>query len=319
MKDFVKIFKKVNGWRIVKDYIRTGYIFYAINHVILNGFSRKSLELLRLGIWLKQYNKIKRHYLTVLRKLERNYSFNQKESQSNKIWVCWFQGIENAPNIVQICYESIRKNLTNKEIILITDYNRKNYIQLPDYIEEKYAKGIISKTHLSDILRLALLAEYGGTWIDATVFCTSKNIPEYMLNSDFFIFQNLKPGSDGHILNISSWFITSKPNHKFILLTRDLLYEYWKKNNKILDYYIIHLFFSLTKEYYNKEWNKIVPFSNSTPHLLLLRLFEEYDNKCYNEIIRQTPFHKLTYKYSDEYTSKKGTYYDIIFNKRQSI
>ena len=32
--------------------------------------------------------------------------------------------------------------------------------------------GQITKTHLSDLLRLELLIRYGGTWIDATVFCT---------------------------------------------------------------------------------------------------------------------------------------------------
>lgn len=316
MKEFVNIFKKVNGWSIIKEYIRYGYIFYAFLHVFINGLSKKSLELLRLGVNLKKYRKIKKKYFPILKEIDKKYSNRNiiENRQQDKIWICWFQGIENAPYLVQCCYKSIKRNIKDKEIVLITETNRKDFINLPEFIEKKYEKGKISKTHLSDILRVALLAEYGGTWIDATVLCTSDTIPDYMLNSDFFMFQNLKPGSDGDILNISSWFITSQKENKIIMSVRDLLYTYWSKNNSLLDYFLVHYFFILTQELYKEEWNKVIPFSNSTPHILLLRLFDEYDEECYNEIIRQTPFHKLAYKRSSEDFSKKGTYYDIIFN-----
>ena len=37
--------------------------------------------------------------------------------KSNKIWICWFQGIENAPELVKACYNSVLKNYKDKEII----------------------------------------------------------------------------------------------------------------------------------------------------------------------------------------------------------
>ena len=71
-----------------------------------------------------------------------------------------------------------------------------------------------------------------------------------MLDSDLFLFQNLKPGADGSTLNISSWFITSCANNKILLAVRELLWEYWKKENTLIDYFLIHHFTFLRKLYF---------------------------------------------------------------------
>lgn len=44
------------------------------------------------------------------------------------------------------------------------------YIDMPTYILQKVERGLISLTHLSDIVRFKLLSCWGGTWFDATVF-----------------------------------------------------------------------------------------------------------------------------------------------------
>lgn len=68
---------------------------------------------------------------------------------------------------------------------------------------------------MSDLLRLELLKNYGGTWIDSTVFCTEK-CSEYMLNSDLFIIQNLKPRIDGKATYISNRFMTAMKKTKLL-------------------------------------------------------------------------------------------------------
>ena len=168
---------------------------------------------------------------------------------------------------------------------------------------------------MSDLLRLELLQRYGGTWIDATVFCTSKMIPTYMLDSDLFLFQCLKPGRDGQPSTISNWFMTAKPNQKFIFMMRELLYDYWKNNDEVVDYFIFHDFFQMLIDRYPAEWNKVVPFSNSVPHILLLRLFDEYNDEIWNAVVQMTPFHKLTYKFDNSETLKTNTYYQRIMEK----
>ena len=96
-----------------------------------------------------------------------------------RVWVCWWQGIDNAPAIVKKCVESIQKNVHNHKVTIITEDNYKNYVEFPDWIEEKKKKGIISRTHYSDLLRLELLAKYGGIWLDSTFFCVKSDIEEY--------------------------------------------------------------------------------------------------------------------------------------------
>ena len=96
----------------------------------------------------------------------------QDENYKDCIWICWWQGLKNAPEIVKRCVASIQKNAGNHKVIMITDENYKEFISFPAWIEEKYARGIITKTHLSDLLRISLLAQYGGVWLDSTFFCT---------------------------------------------------------------------------------------------------------------------------------------------------
>ena len=314
MKRFLQLFNKVGGKEVLKQYLRGRVFFYAMFQTLLNGFTKKSLEIVRLAV----NNKL----LKRLRKRNRKFiaQFQQKTAdapkvRSNKVWVCWLQGIEQAPPLVQRCYRSLQENLPDREVILLTEDNYREYVTFPEHIEKKLASGVITRTHFSDLLRLELLINHGGTWIDATVFCSGKQIPGYMLDSDLFLFQNLKPGADGHATVISSWFMTACTNHPILLLTRALLYRYWEKRNAMVDYFLIHDFFQLAIETYPEEWNRVIPFSNSTPHILLLRLFEAYDPAIWDAAVSQTPFHKLSYKFSEEDWKKENTFYTHLMEK----
>lgn len=97
------------------------------------------------------------------------------------------------------------------------------------------------------------------------------------------------------------------------MAVRHLCYEYWKTNTKMVDYFLLHDFLTIVLEHYPEEWNKVVPCDNASPHILLLRLFEEYDVKLYEAVKMQSPFHKLSYKFSDEQIQLKGTFYEKLF------
>lgn len=318
MGNFINIFKKVNGIKILKQYKTAGVLGFALLQTALLGMSKKSLEIVRLSVNNRILNKLRRRYRAFIKDYMANNNNleNLKMVKSNKVWVCWFQGIENAPIIVKQCYDSLRKNLIGKEIILITDDNYREYIQFPEIIQRKIDNNIIPPAQKSDLIRLELLINHGGTWIDSTVYCSGSDYPEYMMNSDLFLFQNLKPGLDGHCTSISNWFITSCTNNPILLLVRAMLFDYWSKNDKLIDYFIFHNFFQLAIEVYPEEWKKVVPFSNSTPHILLLRLFEDYDEYAWKCVKNMSRFHKLTYKFSEEKENLKNTYYDYIINER---
>lgn len=311
----IEIFKKQGGYKLIKEYFSAGVLFTALNQFVVLGHSRTALEILRLSTQIKIKQKLKKKYYYVLKKFNKTYDYSIPNTVSNKVWICWLQGMENAPFLVQKCYESIKKNLKDREIVLITSNNFKDYVSLPNYILEKWSSGVITNTHFTDLLRIELLIKYGGMWIDATVYCSCSRdyIPDYFFDSDLFLYQSLKPGRDGHSHIISSWLISAKTNNKILLATRALCYEYWKINNRMIDYFLLHDFISIVSDFYSEDWLNIVPRDNSTPHILLLRLFDKYDEKIWKAVTEQTPFHKLSYKFlSQQDCQQEGTFYKKI-------
>lgn len=312
------VFKKQGGFELIHRYAKNGSLLTAIMVFIILGKNRTALEILRLSTQLKTKQKLEKKYRKKLDLFEKRYDDSLPHLKSNKVWICWLQGMENAPLIVKKCFKSVKDNLTDRDVVLITADNINDYVQFPDYIIEKWKMGIISHTHLTDLLRLELLIKYGGMWLDATVLCTEHrdNIPDYFFDSDLFFYQNLKPGRDGDAIYISSWLISAKSNNKLLLLTRDLCYEYWKKERFLKDYFLLHDFLSIVLDRHINEWNSIIPRDSSTPHILLLRLFDNYDEVLWDSIRSVTPFHKLSYKFKEEQLSINDTYYQKLIVER---
>ena len=307
-------FKKAGGTKLLKQYWRTGTLHTAIIQFLLLGSSKTALLLLRGIITLKVQKRLRRKYEYVLDRFDKDF-VEHEHVASRKVWMFWWQGIENAPLLVQRCYDSVKEHLSDWEIILITEDNYREYASFPNHILQKLENGQITLTHFSDLLRLELLINHGGLWLDATVLCTNDNIPQSILNSDLFVFQAQKPGADGHAAIMSSWCMYAKTNNKILMATRDLLYEYWNKNTKMDDYFLLHQFFTITCNHYPELAKKIPPFCNSVPHILLLHLFDEYDEQYWKDLKQMTCFHKLSYKLEKENMEKKGTYYDMIINQ----
>lgn len=313
MKQFVAIFKKVGGAEILRQYWQSKVLLFALVETVILGFSKKSLEIVRLAVNNRILCKYRKKYKEQLLEFKKEYS--QKDFTKKKpdtIWICWLQGIEAAPEIVQACYKSIRENITDRKVVLLTEDNYRDYIKLPSFIEQKHKNGIIGNAHYADLLRLEILNQYGGTWVDSTVLCTSKKIPSFMLDSELFVFQTLKPGLDGHAISMSNWFITACSHEPILEMTLKLLYHYWERENALINYYIFHIFFQMAIEVYPNEWKKVVPCSNETPHILLLNLFEKYNYHFFSGVIEQICFHKLTYKFEQEKTENKATNYAHI-------
>lgn len=309
----IETFKKQGGMKLLKQYWQSGAFFTAVVEFMLLGKSRTALEILRLSAELKTKQKLENKYGKKLKQFDREYK-EQKSRISNKVWVCWFQGMENAPKLVKRCYQSLRENLTDREIVLITSENMMEYVQFPEFIVEKWKSGVITYTHMTDLLRLELLIRYGGMWVDATVFCSRKReeIPEYYFNSDLFFYQCLKPGRDGHSSYISSWLMNARSSNRILMATQHLIYEYWKDYKEMLDYFLLHDFMAIVLDYYSEEWKDVIPVDNAAPHILLLRLFDEFDPQLWEAAMEQTPFHKLSYKLGKDEMELKNTYYSEI-------
>lgn len=102
------------------------------------------------------------------------------------IWLFWNTGLDKAPEIVRTCYQSVKK-YAGRQVVLLTEKNVQNYINMPDYLNEKLKSGVLPLAIYTDLMRVALLEHYGGTWMDATILLTDE-IPQEILNSVFLCF-----------------------------------------------------------------------------------------------------------------------------------
>lgn len=234
-----------------------------------------------------------------------------------KIWICWFQGLENAPDIVKKCVESVRYWNPDKEIIIITSENMNQYVRFPEYILKKWRQGIITNTHLSDLLRLELLITYGGLWVDATTYLTGP-LPQYITRNDFFVYRN--GWMDMEMINMGSWLMYAKTtNNSLLCMTRDLLYEYWKKYNYLKNYFLMHMFFKIATEKNPEEWNDIPVINHIDCHLLMNELTKKYIPERCEDILAITSVHKLTYKFSSNEKGITADFLDQIYRNSNTM
>jgi len=138
------------------------------------------------------------------------------------VWFLWLQGLDNAPDIVKRCHASWVKYNPGWEVIVLDEKTFVNYIDLQPMQ--------VTPQAMSHIIRINLLAKYGGVSADATCFCT-KPLDSWLakhVKQGFFAFD--KPGDDRMI---SSWSIASTENNHLTLTFQDAVSDYWKKNPKI--------------------------------------------------------------------------------------
>ena len=231
------------------------------------------------------------------------------------VWLCWLQGMEQAPDIVKQCVASVKHYMPNYDVHVLTAENIFEYVSLPEHIVKKYQKGTITFTHFSDILRTALLVQHGGIWLDATVLLTDA-IPAQMTNLPLFFFQN---SILSHIPHFgSNWFLIARKGNPVMQRMLELLFAYWERENTIRDYFIYHLFLYLvlTRNGQGIAAKKQIPYiPNVDAHTLQFVLFEDFSNSQWEQIISRSPIHKLTWKFNhNEPLNKKGTYYDYILH-----
>ena len=144
------------------------------------------------------------------------------------IWSYWDQGLDEAPEIVKQSIRQWKKLHPDWEVNILNKYNIHDFIS-PLPIKESVLNRM-TLAHKSDLLRVKLLAEYGGVWTDATCF-PLKKMDDWLfenLNSGFFFFY--KPGSDRII---SNWFIAAEKNNLLLKKLYKNLISYWNNNSFI--------------------------------------------------------------------------------------
>jgi glycosyltransferase len=106
----------------------------------------------------------------IIEKYNRESHESTSKIENGTVWVLWWQGIDKAPDIVKICIQSIRKNIGNRNLVILDESNFRDYTNLNPKYENLLNAGAISKTQFSDLLRLNLLYNRGGYGLTRRIF-----------------------------------------------------------------------------------------------------------------------------------------------------
>lgn len=226
------------------------------------------------------------------------YNIPLKQMDGQVVWMYW-NDKRLIPKIVKRCIENVQRHV-DRNIVLLTDNTVQEYVNLPVYVWEKYRNGVITPTHFSDLVRVALLAVYGGTWIDATVYLTG-DIPNRYLDCELCMVRGdtWRQYEIQKFICCSSWFISACSGNEFITAVRNALYGYWISEEELKEYFLIHIIIARLLDEntdYKQQWINMPFLSSQDAHYLNSIQYQKFDDTKWNEIKEVSFMHKLSYK-----------------------
>jgi hypothetical protein len=215
------------------------------------------------------------------------------------IWQFWENPAgRSTPQIVKTSLESVKKFKGDFHHKILDNSTMGNYSDLPGYIIDKFNKKQIGYAHFSDLLRLNLLKNHGGIWLDATAYMTNF-IPQYITDEDFFVFLT---GEKTHFpyAFMQNCFIRSKKNNALCEAWYQVCVEFWKNETKTFDYFQHQLMFKtliLNHPAAKNLFNKMPHKSEDETHQLVGdNLLRKFDTDEWERIKRTSFFQKTTFK-----------------------
>lgn len=221
--------------------------------------------------------------------------------RENTVWVCWLQGMEQAPLLVKNCVKTIEHyKPSGWQVVVITSDNYADYVDMPPVIIEKWKRGIITNTHFSDLFRIHVLAHHGGCWMDATLLQTAP-VPQQILESPLFLFRT---HGEFAFTFIQSCFMVSHPDHYVMRKWCAAMDAYWTNESMLINYFTLHLMFVAllrSDSVFRQHFEQIIIQSDEPMHILLYEMKKgsDYSDSLMETARKATFLQKLTYKFPE--------------------
>lgn len=248
-------------------------------------------------------------YVPVLSSFREEAVWPEDSPNQERIFSIWFQGEAQAPDIVKACWRSAREHCSEELVVLDKD-TIFDYVQLPDYVVDKWRNGRMSPAHFSDICRLYLLYKYGGYWLDATVYLT-KDFPDWLRAEDFFLVITKDSKAKGSFAEIQNCFIRAKRANFLVKAWLDAALSYWKEERRAADYFIHQLLFIKLLDCNGNAkalWDKMPKLTQGPTHTLWYSYKDApYDAQLFDKLTRDVLFHKLEYRSESARNPKPGS------------
>lgn len=316
----IRRFREFGGWRLVWQYIRLGLLFGIVCDALSCLVHRKSAKALYSRIGARMEKVLRQKYGPLAQeevdKDTTNYAAEDQSAAKPKIWTAWLQGYEQAPPLVKACITSLRRYMPEHDVGVIDAENLCQYADLPEWLMDKYHRGIIPNALFSDLIRLELLIRHGGLWVDSSVLMTDPVLLTNrkwlmdILDAPLFMFQYRHPATHAY-LGISNWCIGAQPNQWALVRLRNMLWAYWQEYDCVLDYYIFHRFFDLIVNAH-PDVLALMPLRRSNFSLRLRdRMAENYSSAWWTELTTHVCLHKLNYRKVTEAEANADSYYNV--------
>ena len=226
------------------------------------------------------------------------------------VWTMWQQGEAQMPETVKATVKTIKEfaERSGCEFHLLTDKNLKRFVNIPKDITEKYNKKELSAAHYSDIVRFSLLYQYGGIWMDATLFVSPYATLE-MFEGDFFSLNHppTHPEQIERTIGDFKWsgFLLAGKKEKTYFKHIYELYIYFVRKYSFFISYLMMDYFILSEYELNEEFKVSVddlPILAPAERVWFLREHADkfFDEKEWEEVLKMTPILKTTYKINEK-------------------
>lgn len=220
--------------------------------------------------------------------------------EETKVWSMWWQGEEQADKLFRMCIDSARRH-THQPVTVLDKDNYSRYFEIPDYILQKNREGKIALQHVCDFMVVSILAAEGGFFTGATIWW-SQDATEELLRIPFYTCRAVTASQAN--MSRSRWvgyLLAGNKEFPLFAFTRDCLMEYWRKEDRAVDYLMMDYIFELA--YRNipcvREAIDALPEKNNMlRNELIERLSDPYDEEAFKRYTQGDTFvYKLSWKF----------------------
>lgn len=219
-------------------------------------------------------------------------------TMEDTIWICWLQGEKEMPDVIRLCYNSVKKMVGSKIVQLLTFDNIHDFVKIPDSINLKLKNKEISLTHFADYLRILLLKTYGGLWLDASIY-VSRPI-DFTPKNDLLYTIKIPKINDTYPSDYR-WSVNMIGCAKGCVLfsmLESLMRKYIEEHKLFIDFFLFDYLIAVLYDHNMSIRNMIdnTPYNNELFYQLHDICNTAYDKNVYESLMHEQTYHKLSWK-----------------------
>ncbi len=230
--------------------------------------------------------------------VEKGTDDTDREEIPKLIWIYWHE--QQIPFFIQ------RIIAHNKKILPGYDFRILNQVTVKDYLPEISFKQKLKIAHKADIIRLELLYQYGGIWLDATVIL-KENLAwleelSALQKYDLIAYYRERSTIDRANPVVETWFLASPPKTAFMKAwadefgkIKDIGYQYYEELRQRADYDIVkqkverpaYLMLNLAQQIASRAAGMNAYLKKSEDSALFIQEYFGWDNYAINYALTQ--------------------------------